>query len=129
MSSEDQARVSRIAQYSWRGPRGVPERRVDEPDLLRASIPVAVDVVASSCLSLHDSLVELCAYLCVKWKIQVVNPEGTAEEGPNARPAGPSGQCPQVSRSGAMPDASRGQRAAMVDQQGRMPSRPRVRVH
>jgi hypothetical protein len=31
---------------------------------------------------LMDSLVDLCAYLCVKWEIPAYHPEGTAYEGP-----------------------------------------------
>ena len=37
---------------------------------------------------LLETLVELCAYLCVKWEIPVVHPEGTASEGPHGRESG-----------------------------------------
>jgi len=33
---------------------------------------------------LLDSLVDLCAYLCVKWEIPAYHPEGTAWEGPHS---------------------------------------------
>ncbi len=39
MSSEDQARVSRIAQYSWRGSRGVPERFLSRDEEENLNIP------------------------------------------------------------------------------------------
>ena len=34
-----------------------------------------------------DSLVELCVYLCVRWEIPVVHPEGTAYDSPHAVPS------------------------------------------
>ena len=37
---------------------------------------------------LLDSLVELCAYLCVKWDIPVVHPVGTAFDSPHSVPGG-----------------------------------------
>ncbi len=39
MSAEDQARVSRIAQYSWTGPRGVPERFLSKDEEANLNIP------------------------------------------------------------------------------------------
>jgi HD-GYP domain-containing protein (c-di-GMP phosphodiesterase class II) len=39
MSSEDQARVSRIAQYTWTGPRGVPERFLLRDEEANLNIP------------------------------------------------------------------------------------------
>jgi HD-GYP domain-containing protein (c-di-GMP phosphodiesterase class II) len=39
MSPEDQARVSRIAQYSWTGPKGVPERFLSRDEEANLNIP------------------------------------------------------------------------------------------
>ncbi|MBL0140508.1 MAG: GAF domain-containing protein [Betaproteobacteria bacterium] len=39
MSAEDQARVSRIAQYTWTGPRGVPERFLSRDEEANLNIP------------------------------------------------------------------------------------------
>jgi HD-GYP domain-containing protein (c-di-GMP phosphodiesterase class II) len=39
MSSEDQARVTRIAQYPWTGPRGVPERFLSRDEEANLNIP------------------------------------------------------------------------------------------
>ncbi len=39
MSAEDQARVSRIAQYTWTGPRGAPERFLSRDEEANLNIP------------------------------------------------------------------------------------------
>ena len=39
MSSEDQARVTRIAQYTWTGPRGAPERFLSRDEEANLNIP------------------------------------------------------------------------------------------
>ncbi|MDH5264088.1 MAG: GAF domain-containing protein [Betaproteobacteria bacterium] len=73
MSAEDQSRVSRIAQYSWTGPRGVPERFLSKDEEANLNIPYGTLTAAERETINHHIVATIKMLEALPWPRHLLN--------------------------------------------------------
>jgi HD-GYP domain-containing protein (c-di-GMP phosphodiesterase class II) len=73
MSPEDQARVSRIAQYAWTGPRGVPERFLSRDEEENLNIPYGTLTAAEREVINHHIVATIKMLEALPWPRHLMN--------------------------------------------------------